>query len=139
MKIEIKCTWHIIIDPDYEYKDKPPFPPKIVVHLHVPWFKYTKICQHSLTATYYYIDEKTYGFWIKNNPDKETCSIIYNNIMQLKKKYHLNFNEEAIFLSIKNLYSDYFRYDHIDTKIDEVIDISKEYINGRLKEQGIAK
>ena len=127
-------TWHIIVEPDYEAKDNPPFPPKIKVFIGIPDTKYA-----IFETTHYstdYLEGKSFGFYARHNFDKDILNEIRGLIHDLNEKYYLNINEDNIFESIKNYYNSYFRGYNTDVRIKENIILSKEYIQGGMKEHG---
>lgn len=139
LKIEVKAIWHIIIEPDYEIKDKPPFPPKIKVYIAIPDTKYgiiepidstdiDKVCYKTG-----YLEGQSFGFIIRYDFDKDIYEQITYNVRNLNRKYHLNIDEDYRIGLIKDLYSnDSFRYDRVDIKSVEKITLSKEYIEERI-------
>lgn len=140
INIKTEAIWHIIIEPDYELKDKPPFPPKIKVYITIPDTKYAIIEPINVNAINIdqvcyrtgYLAGQSFGFIIKYNPGK-TYKQITDNVRDLNIKYHLNIDEDYRINLIKNLYSnDYFRYDRIDIKSTEKITLSKQYIEERI-------
>lgn len=138
INIKVEATWHIIIEPDYEIKDKPPFPPKIRVYIGIPDTKYAiiepidsidKVCYRTG-----YLAGQFFGFTIRYNPDKNPYTQIARNVRNLNRKYHLNIDEDYRIISIKNLYTyGYFKEgNNIDIKSTEKITLSKQYIEERI-------
>ena len=139
--IEVEAIWHISIEPDFEYKDKPPFPPKIKVLITIPDTRYRILeCTDNIAQKSYfttgYLQGKKFGFYIQYNPDKNPNTQIERNIRDLNRKYHLNIDEDYRITSIKNLYYyGYFREgNYVNIKSKEKIILSKKYIMERMKE-----
>lgn len=140
INIKVEVLWHIIIEPDYSKKKKPPFPPILKVYIAIPDTKYTimepidsadmgKICYRTG-----YLAGQSFGFTIPYDPDKNPNTQIARNVRSLNRKFHLNIDEDFRILAIKNLYQyRYFREDnHVDVISKEEITLSQEYINERV-------
>lgn len=140
LKFEVEAIWNIIIEPDFEYKGKPPFPPKVTVYITIPdkTFPIFEKMESIESATYtkVYLQSKVFGFIIKYDPNKNPNTQIEKNIRNLNKKYHLNIDEDYRIISIKNLYHyGYFREgNYVNIKSTEKITLSKNYIEERMKE-----
>ena len=147
-EIEVEAIWKIVIEPDFEYKDKPPFPPKIKVLIAIPDVKYYIMKDllieetpsiSNCFRTVGYLQGKSFGFYIRYDPDKNPNTQIEKNIRALNRKYHLNIDEDYRIISIKNLYHyGYFRDGNsINVKSKEKITLSKEYVTERIKENAL--
>lgn len=140
VNIKVEVLWHIIIEPDYEIKDKPPFPPIIKVYIGIPDTKYAIIEPIDSTNADIvccrtgYLVGQSFGFTIPYNPEKNPNTQIAKNVRKLNRKYHLNIDEDFRILSIKNLYQNrYFREgNQVDVISKEKITLSQEYINERV-------
>lgn len=139
ININVEVTWYVIIEPDYEIKEKPPFPPKIKVYIAIPDTKYSiiePIDNTDIDKVFYrtgYLAGQSFGFTIRYDISKDMYKHITENVKNLNRKYNLNIDEDYRIDLIKGLYSnDYFRYGRVDIKSVEKITLSKEYIEERV-------